>query len=309
VAVAFTVAFEYEQPDVAAKVAGEFITVILNEDLRNRSGQAGETTKFLAREVGRLQAEVTSADAQLNAWRTARAESAAQAVQAGTDTRQASIEQANAQLTKLKADRVVKANQLGWNHPDVQALQLRITSLERSATAPAPAAVPDADPGLESLRARHAAIQKSLDEANQKLAAARMGEALERDQQAEKFEVIEQPIVPQLPIRPNRVKLLGFGLGLALFAGLGLAIGSEALDNTIRTRSDLARIVDTHLIDPIPFVDTRRDRLWRRIKLVRTLIVLLCLIVGAAAAFYYFAPPLDVVWADLRVKLLRFSIR
>ena len=49
--IALTVAFEYEQPEIAMRVANELVTLILNEDARNRSSRAQETTNFLAREV------------------------------------------------------------------------------------------------------------------------------------------------------------------------------------------------------------------------------------------------------------------
>ena len=54
-AVAFTISFDYENPEIAAKVANEFLTSILNEDVRSRTSRATETTEFLAQEVKRLQ--------------------------------------------------------------------------------------------------------------------------------------------------------------------------------------------------------------------------------------------------------------
>ena len=63
--VIFTVGFEDRDPEVAAKVANELITRILNEDLRDRTSRATDTTKFLAREVQRLQAESNAIDAKI----------------------------------------------------------------------------------------------------------------------------------------------------------------------------------------------------------------------------------------------------
>ena len=53
--IALTVAFEYEQADIAMRVANELVTLILNEDARNRTSRAHETTSFLAREVKKLE--------------------------------------------------------------------------------------------------------------------------------------------------------------------------------------------------------------------------------------------------------------
>src|SRR5260370_9695984 len=57
---------------------------------------------------------------------------------------------------------------------------------------------------LDELETQQENIQKNLEAASTKLAAARLGETLEKDQQSEKLEVIEQPTAPQEPIRPNR---------------------------------------------------------------------------------------------------------
>jgi uncharacterized protein involved in exopolysaccharide biosynthesis len=63
--VIFTVGFEYSDPQAAARVANELMTRILNEDLRDRTSRAVDTTKFLAREVQRLQAETNVIDAKI----------------------------------------------------------------------------------------------------------------------------------------------------------------------------------------------------------------------------------------------------
>src|SRR5207253_3132428 len=60
----FSIGFEYNDPAVAAQVANEVITRILSEDLRDRAARATDTTKFLSREVQRLQAESASLDAK-----------------------------------------------------------------------------------------------------------------------------------------------------------------------------------------------------------------------------------------------------
>ena len=45
-AVAFTVTFDYENPDLAARVANELLTAILNQDVQARTNRATETTRI-----------------------------------------------------------------------------------------------------------------------------------------------------------------------------------------------------------------------------------------------------------------------
>jgi hypothetical protein len=190
----------------------------------------------------------------------------------------------------------------------VQAIQRRIASLEQSLNRPQPTLQTDrdADNTTENLQKQEAAIQERLNEAAEKFAVAQLGEALERDQYAERLEVIEQPSRPQQPIRPKRMMLLGLALGLAVAAGGALAIGTEVLDKTVRARGDLTRFVDSHLIVPIPNVETRRDRVSRRLRMFSMLGLFVLLVCGAVIAALYYGPPLDILWQEMTVKLPRY---
>ena len=101
--------------------------------------------------------------------------------------------------------------------------------------------------------AQQEALQKNLDAASAKLAAARLGENLEKDQQSEKLEVIEQPTVPQEPIKPNRPKVAALAVLMALDGGRRLGVLVEISDKGIRRSSDIFSIVDNQLdcFDPL----------------------------------------------------------
>ena len=63
--IAFTLSFDYENAEIAAQVANELLTLVLNEDARNRTNRAAETTKFLEQETKRLQGVVASIEAKI----------------------------------------------------------------------------------------------------------------------------------------------------------------------------------------------------------------------------------------------------
>src|SRR5205823_6544144 len=105
------------------------------------------------------------------------------------------------------------------------------------------------------------AVQKNLEIASAKFSAAQLGEALEKNQQSEKLEVIEQPAVPQEPIKPNRSKIMGLSLLLALAAGGGLIFLLEMLDSTIRRSADIYSLVDSQLVVSVPYITTKDEQL------------------------------------------------
>ncbi len=63
--IAFTVSFEYQDPEITQRVTNDFLTLILDEDARNRTNRASETTKFLDLESQRLQGELAAIEAQI----------------------------------------------------------------------------------------------------------------------------------------------------------------------------------------------------------------------------------------------------
>ena len=57
---------------------------------------------------------------------------------------------------------------------------------------------------------------------------------MERGQQAERLQVIEQPSLPQKPVKPKRSKWFAVAVALAAAAGAGCVGAAEMLDRRIR---------------------------------------------------------------------------
>jgi uncharacterized protein involved in exopolysaccharide biosynthesis len=285
--IVFSVGFEYPEPQAAARVANELMTRILNEDLRDRTSRATDTTKFLAKEVQRLQAENAAVEAKIVQAKISQNKSGA----AGSDEL--------TQLAQLKADYAQKSALYADRHPLMVALKRQISALEK--TLGQPSQVTDVEP----LQAQQDNLQKDLEVASAKLAAARLGESLERDQQSEKLEVIEQPSVPSEPTRPNRPKIVGIGLALAIAAGVGLSFLREVTDSGIRRASDIYNLVDSRYVVAIPYITTHAE-LHRHKRLMTFGIGFSVLVLVAAVVLgYLLLPPIDLMIAKARVGLFR----
>jgi uncharacterized protein involved in exopolysaccharide biosynthesis len=300
--IVFSVGFEYGDGVTASRVANELMTQILSEDLRDRTTRATDTTKFLGREVQKLQADNAALDAKIAQLKLSQ-------VQGKTDAPGAPDKSTTA-LAELKAELVQKSGLYSERHPIVQSLKRQVEALEKSisssANPPAAASQGSAPPAnLDALVAQQEALQKNLDEASTKLASARLGENLEKDQQSEKLEVIEQPTVPQEPIKPKRPKLAALAVLLAFAGGAGLTLLAELSDKGIRRASDIFSVVDSQLVISIPYIVTNAEL--RRQKRRRILFIagLLLVLAGALAGAYLFLPPLDLMIAKARVGLFR----
>jgi uncharacterized protein involved in exopolysaccharide biosynthesis len=294
----FTVGFEYSDPQNAARVANELVTRILDLDLRDRTSRATDTTKFLAREAERLQNESNLIDAKLAQARRSPKSSPSRT----------SPDQTATQLAQLRAELAQKSAIYSDRNFQIQALKRQIETLEKVAVPVAPpttAVEPTPSADLDTLETQQKSIQVNLDVASQKLAAARLGETLERDQQSEKLEVIDQPTQPQEPIRPNRPKIAGVVAVLAIMLGGAIAVGAELLDRAIRRSSDLYNVVDSELVMSVPYIYTQSELRHRKKKFLLVLAMVVILLAVGAATAYWVLPPLDLIIAKARVGLFR----
>jgi uncharacterized protein involved in exopolysaccharide biosynthesis len=292
--IVFTVGFEYSNPQTASQVANELVTRILSEDLRDRTSRATDTTKFLAREVQKLQADSANVDAKI-------AQAKLTQVKPVSSN---SPDQPATQLAQLKSELIQKSALYSERHPVMQALKRQIEAMEK-ALAPAAQGGADGSVALDVLEAQQESIQKDLEVASTKLAAARLGETLEKDQQSEKLEVIEQPTAPRDPIKPYRPKIAGIALFLAFAAGGGLAFLVELADKGIRRSSDLFSIVDSRLMVSIPYIPTQAELRWQKRRTVTLIGIAAAVLIGAVIVGYFFMPPLDLVIAKARVGLFK----
>jgi len=293
---AMTLSFSYEDPQIAAKVANEFLTLVLDEDAKTRTSRAAETTKFLDHEVKRLEGASDNIDAQI-------ADLKHKTVKPSRSGEPTAAQQAAAQLETAKSDLAQKSALYSDSHPEGKALKRKIAALEQLAAKAAPPEEVAAADGIEELEKQRTSIEKSLDDANQKLSAARLGEALERNQQAERLQVIEQPTAPQKPVKPNKVKLFLASFGLALAMGFGVAYLAESLDHSVHSIEQLTDNFGRQMITAIPYITTAADSARTKRKAMLSILILTTILGGAGAAFYYFFPSiessLDKSWVDL----------
>src|SRR5215470_11159043 len=130
--IALTVSFEYEVPQLARSVANELVTLILNEDARNRTNRASETTRFLTREAKKLETDLGTIDAQI--------------VELKRKTVDAVPERVLQQLTTLRAELGEKSGVYSNAHPELIRLKRQIAALEEAT------ARVGTDNGLEALQ-------------------------------------------------------------------------------------------------------------------------------------------------------------
>ena len=290
--VAITVGFTDRRADIATRVANELITLFLNEDARNRTSRATETTKFLAQEVDKLQTELAAVDEKILASRR----------------QMPMVEGMLPQLTALKAEYAVKSGVYAESHPEMRRLKATIDALEKNpgkvSQAPGSSGVSAASNQLiDPLFLQRLGIQANLENTSQKLSAARRGESLERDQFSERLEVLEQAVAPQKPSKPNRPRLIALALCAAFAAGFAGIWTIESFDKTIRNSRDLATATNAQLIVSIPYIVTKAELFEKKHRLILALGIVVATLLVAVIGVHFLWRPLDELWPIAMARL------
>jgi succinoglycan biosynthesis transport protein ExoP len=145
-------------------------------------------------------------------------------------------------------------------------------------------------------RDHDAAVAKYL-EVRSKAAEAELTKNLETRQMGETLTLIEPPLEPIAPIKPNRRAILAIGLLAAIVSGVLFGILHDAADQRVHGWRQLAAIAGQSPFAVIPLIRTTEDR--RRARRAALLQSLAGLLVLTAALLYAisFVTPMNILWA------------
>jgi uncharacterized protein involved in exopolysaccharide biosynthesis len=158
---------------------------------------------------------------------------------------------------------------------------------------------PQVEQQYRVLERDYATAQARYQETMGRLMAAREGKGLEESRMGEKFSLVDPPVTPEKPDRPNRLAIVLIGMVLACGAGAGFGSMAEFLDQSVRRADDLAKVAGYPVLAVIPRLETARDRaktFWKRVALVGSTVGIA---VAGLAALHYFYRPLDVLWIQI----------
>jgi len=113
---------------------------------------------------------------------------------------------------------------------------------------------------MASLTREYQSTKESYETLLKKSQEAAQAENLERRQKGEQFRVIDAAAIPEKPVKPNRERVLLFGLLLGLGSGLGLAFVREQMDRTFHDPEDVEVALGIKILASIPRVVEKEEK-------------------------------------------------
>ncbi|MBL4602290.1 MAG: hypothetical protein JKY84_06075 [Emcibacteraceae bacterium] len=343
-AIAFKISVEHSQSNLAFSVANEFVTLFLDENLRNRISRASETTDFLNNEVLKLKDELETIENQVAGFKQENSSALPEHLALRINQRERAIQAAEnielsiktlesqksvleidlssisynsgngtgaislnpeQELAKFEAQLREKSTIYGASHPDITSLNRKITQLKATVATgdhlnettdllvgdPVSAKIrarlnsiddtilsqtalkkeieqniitleetiiqtPQVERGLRALNRGYENAVEQYESIKAKLMDAQLSESLEEEKKAERFIVLEPPVLAETPIRPNRKKIFVLGIILAIVSGVGAIFLIEMIDGSVYGMARLTEAVQQQPLANIPYIET-----------------------------------------------------
>ena len=128
---------------------------------------------------------------------------------------------------------------------------------------------------------------------------AEVAQSLESENKSEKLTLIEPPLLPEKPAKPNRWALALLSVILSIVAGFGLVMLLDALDDNVYGRKGVERLLGTAPLAVVPYMETSTEKSTRYMKYVIIIAVAVVMVLIALFLFNQFVKPLDVLWFSL----------
>lgn len=369
---AFTIQVTMNDPELAARTANQFVTLVLDQNAQVRTRQATETLAFFEKETERLRDTITGLEEEITEYKRANEDALPgnlsfrhEQLNQMTDTalsldnsifqleqqrdelqtrlaeirdvttspaserpEQARLRAIGSELAQLRtvysdSHRSIQAllaerdalrrslpagpgeTQPSGGQPDtrrqreeqilerIRQLNSQIATLQEEKIALGTKGdrirasirrTPDIEVVLKAYDRRLEDLQDQLEIIAGKRAEAETGERLEVNQQAERFEVVENARMSEYPISPNRKKIAAMGAVASIGLALGFAFLLEMLFPAIRSVAQMQRQLDLRPVVAIPNIRTRAER---RMGFIRGAAMLLVLGVAIPGGLYF----------------------
>jgi succinoglycan biosynthesis transport protein ExoP len=183
-------------------------------------------------------------------------------------------------------------SQLKANKVEIQTQEARIARLEGKVNQYQARlnATPGRQQELSDIMRNYDESKKNYDNLLGKTMASSLSTSLNRQQQGDQFRIIDPPSLPEKSSFPDRFKFSLAALGIGLVLAFVFGVGSEFLDDRIRSEQDLLDAASLPVLAEIPPLTTEREISAQRWKpwIAVAAAVLIAIIIPTGIWYAYF---------------------
>lgn len=241
-------------------------------------------------DVQRLQRQIESLEADLAKAPTGGG---------GTDTRRSPD---NPAYVTLQAQKNATDNEIQSLHAKRAELEKRRAAYEQRLVA-----IPLVEGEFRTLSRDLQNASTKYQEIRSKQMQAQVAQQLETESKGERFTLIDPPVLPEEPIKPNRPAIFFLSLVLALGLGIGYAAVAESVDATVRGTKGVLATLQVAPLAVIPYLATDSETAARRRHRRMLVLGAVGVVLLAVVLVHFFVSPLDVLWFRALRKATRVT--
>jgi succinoglycan biosynthesis transport protein ExoP len=163
---------------------------------------------------------------------------------------------------------------------------------------------PKVGQGLDALVRDRDTAQRKYDEIRNKQMNAQITQNLESENKGGRFSVLEPPLLPEKPFKPNRMKILALGFFLAMVSSGGGIMVLESINKRIRGTEALTHVLGYRPLVVIPYFIVQEEVVRRQRMLKLLVAAAVVALIVAVVALHFLYMPLD----KLFMKILSRSV-
>lgn len=200
-------------------------------------------------------------------------------------------------IAKIKAQIDAAKVRLNSIAEQKRSMQGKVSQLQGQVTQS-----PQVERGLFTLMRDYENAKSKYEEVKSKQVNAKIAENLESENKAERFSILEPPIFPDKPIRPNRKKIIAIGIFASVAGALALVALLEALDKRVRGVESLTSLIKMRPLVIVPYINTlgevKRAKYLTRYVIIAIIILILLIL----TVIHFMIMPLDLFIVKLMAR-------
>jgi capsular polysaccharide biosynthesis protein len=201
-------------------------------------------------------------------------------------------------VAKVQAQIDAAKARLGSLSEQKSAMRNRLTQLQSQVSRS-----PEVERGLFTLMRDYENAKSKYEEVKSKQINAKIAENLEQENKAERFTMLEPPIYPEKPIKPNRKKVIALGFFAAIAAAFGCVFVLETINARVRGAEALNAITNVRTMVTIPYIYTQAE-IRRKKHFYKYLISgILAFVIVSVLIVHFLIMPLDIVMVKIINRL------
>lgn len=154
---------------------------------------------------------------------------------------------------------------------------------------------PEVERGLAALTRDYDNSLAKYEEIKSKQLEAQLAQNLEEGRKAERFSLLEPPVLPETPTKPNRNKIIVVGLFAALAVAAGVVAITETLFGGITSPGAIAQILRQPPLGVVPQILTKAEELKRKRQIYFAAAAAPTVTIVGLIAIHFLYMPLDII--------------